>query len=117
MALIITDQSGNQYDLSVNSSDGSLQTTPVTGVAPSTNDNSVFTTTLDLITRALRLINVTASGELPTSDEANDALASFRDMVDSWNADSLSIYTTRADDYPLTLGQQAFTLGPGGFPQ
>ncbi len=114
MALIITDQSGNQYDLSVNSSDGSLQTTPVTGVAPSTNDNSVFTTTLDLITRALRLINVTASGELPTSDEANDALASFRDMVDSWNADSLSIYTTRADDYPLTLGQQAFTLGPGG---
>jgi hypothetical protein len=35
-------------------------------------------------------------------------------MVDSWNADSLSIFTTRADDYPLTLGQQAFTLGPGG---
>lgn len=114
MALIITDQSGNQYALSVNSTDGSLITTPVTGVTPSTNDDSVFITALDMITRALRLIGVVASGELPTSDEANDSLASFRDMVDSWNADSLSIYTTRADDYPLTASQQSFTLGPGG---
>jgi hypothetical protein len=114
MALILTDQSGNQYSLSVNSSDGSLVTTPVTNLTPSSSDNSIFTTTLAMITGALRLLNVTASGELPTSDEANDALAAFQSMVDSWNADSLSIFTTGAADYPLTLSKQAYTLGPGG---
>ena len=114
MSLIITDQSGNQYALSVDSTDGSLLTTPLTGVTPSTNDNSIFRTTLQMITGALRLINVVASSELPTSDEANDSMEAFQDMIDSWNADSLSIFTTRADDYPLTLSQQEFTLGPGG---
>src|ERR1035438_2935914 len=114
MALIITDQAGNQYSLSVDDTDGSLVTAPVTNLTPSASDNSIFRTTLDMITRALRLINVVAASELPTSDEANDALEDFQDMVDSWNADSLSIFTTSAADYPLTLNQQAFTLGPGG---
>jgi hypothetical protein len=114
MALIITDQSGNQYALSVNSADGSLLTTPVSNVSPSTPDNSIYGSALSIITRALRLINVVASAELPTNDEANDSLAAFQEMIDSWNADSLSVFTIGADDYPLTLGQQAFTLGPGG---
>lgn len=114
MALIITDQSGNQYALSVDAASGSLLTTPVSNVAPSASDNSIYVTALSLIKGALRLINVVASGELPTSDEANDALASFQDMIDSWNADSLSIFTIGSNDYPLTLNQQAFTLGPGG---
>lgn len=114
MALIITDQSGNQYSLSVDSTDGSLVTTPVTNVTPSTGDNSIFVTALDLITRALRLINVVASGELPTSDEANDSLAAFREMIDSWNADRLGVFSINAQDFSLTLGQQAFTMGPGG---
>ena len=114
MSLIITDQSGNQYTLSVNSTDGSLLTTPVINVTPSTSDNSIFTTVLEMITGAMRLINVVATGEFPSSDESNDALAAFQQMVDSWNADSLSIYTTGASDYSLTLGKQAYTLGPGG---
>lgn len=114
MALILTDQSGNQYSLSVNSADGSLVTTPVSNVAPSTSDNSIFTSTLSLITSALRLIGVTAGGELPTSDEANDALAAFQQMVDSWNAERLTIFSVGANDYSLTLNKQAFTLGPGG---
>jgi hypothetical protein len=114
MALIITDQSGNQYALSVNSADGSLQTAPTSNLTPSTADNSVFLTTLALITSALRLINVVASAELPTSDEANDALAAFQQMVDSWNADRACVYSIAVGDYPLTLSKQSFTMGPGG---
>ena len=114
MALILTDQSGAQYSLSVDASSGALLTNPVSNLAPTTADNSIFFTTLSLITAAMRLLNVVASGELPTSDEANDALMAFQWMVDSWNADSLSIFTMSASDYPLTLGKQAFTLGPGG---
>lgn len=114
MALIITDQSGNQYSLSVNSSDGSLVTTPVSNVTPSVGDNSIFVSVLNLITSALRLINVTASSELPTSDEANDALAAFQQMVDSWNAERLSVFSIGSADFPLTQNKQSFTMGPGG---
>ncbi len=114
MALIISDQLGNQYSLSRDDADGSLQTTPVSNVSASTNDNSVYRTALDVITRALRLVNVVADAELPTSDEANDALESFQEMVDSWNADRLTVYSIKSADFPLTLNQQSFTMGPGG---
>jgi hypothetical protein len=114
MALIITDQSGNQYALSVDAASGSLLTTPVSNIAPSTSDNSIYVTALSLITAALRMLNVVASAELPTNDEANDAMMAFQWMIDSWNADSLSVFTIGSDDYSLTLGQQSFTLGPGG---
>lgn len=114
MALIITDQSGNQYALSVDAASGSLLTTPVSNVAPSASDNSIYVTALSLITAALRMLNVVASAELPTNDEANDAMMAFQWMIDSWNADSLSVFTIGSDDYSLTLGQQSFTLGPGG---
>lgn len=113
MALIVTDQSGNQYSLSVNATDGSLVTTPISTPTP-TSDVSIFRTALDLITRALRLINVVADAELPTSDEANDSMESFQEMVDSWNADNLAIFTIGSNDFPLTLNQQSFTFGPGG---
>ena len=114
MALIITDQSGNQYALTVNAADGSLVTTATSNVTPSTPDSSVYRTTLDMITRSLRLINVVADKELPTTDEANDCLESFQDMIDAWNADGLTVYSIGSADFPLTLGQQAFTIGPGG---
>ena len=71
-------------------------------------------TALDLISSALRLINVQAAGEPTPIDMANDALAVLNDMIDSWNTDRLSIYTTRSDDFPFVLGQQAYTLGAGG---
>ncbi len=114
MALILTDQSGNQYSLSVDAASGSLLTTPVSNLTPTTADNSIFFTALSLITASMRLLNIVESGELPSTDEANDALTAFQWMVDSWNADSLSIFTMSAADYPLTLGKQTFTLGPGG---
>lgn len=114
MALILTDQSGNQYSLSVNQTDGSLVTTPVTNVTPSTGDNSIFVSVLNLITGALRLLNVTAASELPTSDESNDALSAFQQMVDSWNADRACVFSIASADYSLTLSQQSFTMGPGG---
>lgn len=114
MALILTDQNGAQYALSVNAADGSLNLVSTSAVGVSTNDASIFVTTLSLITRALRLIGVVAESELPTTDEANDALASFQDLVDSWNAESLTIYSITSADFPLTLSQQSFTMGPGG---
>lgn len=71
-------------------------------------------TAIDAITSALRTINVTASGEVPSNEEANDALAVFNQMLDAWNAEELCIFTTRIDDFNLVAGTQAYTLGTGG---
>ena len=71
-------------------------------------------TALDLISSALRLINVMASGETTPIDMASDSLMVLNDMIDSWNTERQSIFTTRIDDFPFVLGQQNYTLGTGG---
>ena len=67
----------------------------------------------DIINSALRLIGVLASGEQPDISESNDALVVFDQMVDSWNADRLAIFTTSSNDFPFVIGQQSYTLGSG----
>lgn len=76
---------------------------------------------LDLITRSLRLIGVLATGESPTSDEANDALETLQDLLDAWQAESLQVFSivrqlTDVNNLPFTLvpAQQVYTLGAGG---
>jgi hypothetical protein len=71
-------------------------------------------TAFDLVTRALRLAGVLAAGEEPSDADANDGLSVFNDMLDSWNAQRLAIYTTSTDDFPFVVGQQDYTLGTGG---
>ena len=71
-------------------------------------------TAYDIIRSALRLVGVYAAGEPLQIDDANDGLTVFQDMVNSWNTERLAIFTTRIDDFPFILGQQAYTLGTGG---
>jgi hypothetical protein len=71
-------------------------------------------TAYDIITSALRLINVMASGEQTPIAMANESLSVLNDMIDGWNAERLAIFTTRTDDFPFVLGQQSYTMGAGG---
>jgi len=71
-------------------------------------------TAFDLVTKAMRLAGVLAAGETPSDDDANDGLSVFNDMVDSWNAQRLAIYTTETHDFSFVVGQQSYTLGTGG---
>lgn len=71
-------------------------------------------TAYDLIRSALRLVGVYAAGEPLQVDDANDSLVVLQQMIDAWNIDRLAIYTTRQDDFPYVLNQQAYTLGAGG---
>lgn len=41
-------------------------------------------TALDTITRAMRMIEATGSGETPTSEEADDGLTILNDMLHGW---------------------------------
>jgi len=76
----------------------------------------------DVINSALRLINVLASGEVPTAAESQDALATLNLMMEEWSADRLTVFTVQrvvqdalGNFFNLVPGQKAYTYGPGGF--
>lgn len=63
---------------------------------------------------ALRLIGAISAGETPTSQEATDALFVCNQMIDSWNAERLMIFTILRSVFTLVVNQQVYTLGIGG---
>lgn len=69
---------------------------------------------LDLISSSLRLCGVLASGETPSAAEAADALLILNQMLDSWSAEQLAVFTETIATYALTPGVQNYTLGTGG---
>jgi hypothetical protein len=70
-------------------------------------------TALDIITRALRSINVLSDGETPTASMAQDALDSLNDVLESWANENLMVYVPVSETFPLTVGQGDYTIGPG----
>lgn len=69
---------------------------------------------LDLISSSMRLVGALASGETPTGAEASDAFLVLNQMLDSWTADRLTVFTTNIGEFSLTPGQQTYTYGAGG---
>jgi hypothetical protein len=74
------------------------------------------TTVGDQINRALRLLGVLAEGETPSAAVSQDALTALQQMVESWNTERLSVYSTQDQTYlwPVGVGNQTQTLGPTG---
>ncbi len=54
-----------------------------------------------------------ASGEQPTSNQANDALQTLVDLLDSLSNESLMIYSKLRQVFPLVAGQQTYPMGVG----
>lgn len=71
-------------------------------------------TGLDHITGALRLLGALATSETPSASEATDALNALNIMLDSWSNESLMIPSKVREVFPLTAGQQSYTMGSGG---
>jgi hypothetical protein len=84
------------------------------------NPPPVPVTVLDIISSALRLIGVLASGETPSAAEQADCLQVFQDMVDSWQAERLMVFTIPRLVFNLVSGQQVYAYGaqtnPPSFP-
>jgi hypothetical protein len=71
---------------------------------------------LDIIKGAMRAVNILSAGRTPTSTEAEDYIAILNQFLDACNAERLMIYTIpRLGPFSLTPGQQAYTVGPGGY--
>lgn len=68
----------------------------------------------DLIASSMRLIGALASGETLPSAEAADGLMVLNQMIDSWIADRLMVFTTNINEFPLVAGKQVYTMGAGG---
>jgi len=72
------------------------------------------TTAYDQICGALRLLGVLAEGETPSSETAQDALTALDQMIDSWNTERLSVFSTQDQTFLWPAGERSRTLGPTG---
>jgi hypothetical protein len=66
------------------------------------------------IERALRLLGVLAEGETPSAATSQDALMALNQMVDSWNTERLSVFSTQDQVFTWPAGLISRTLGPTG---
>ena len=74
---------------------------------------STFTTG-DLINRALRLLGVLAEGETPSAATSQDSLIAVQQMIESWNTERLSVFSTQDQIFTWPAGEITRTLGPSG---
>ena len=68
----------------------------------------------DQINRALRLLGVLAEGETSSAAVSQDALTAMNQMIDSWNTERLSIFSTQNQVYTWPASTISRTLGPSG---
>lgn len=70
-----------------------------------------MTTANDLIIGALRFINSYAPGESLDSADAEDALETLNDLLESWSTDQASVYASVENILAFTPGQYQYTIG------
>ncbi len=68
----------------------------------------------DIINGSLRLLGVLAEGEVPSAETSQDALNAMNQMIDSWNTERLSVFSTQDQVFTWPAGQLSRTLGPSG---
>lgn len=79
--------------------------------------NSIYshsTTGINLLKRALRIIRAIDPGEDLTAGEVNDGKEALNQMLDSWNAERLTVPALSRQEFAMISGQQTYTIGPAG---
>jgi len=66
------------------------------------------------INRALRLLGVLAEGETPSAATSQDALMALNQMIDSWQTERLSVFSTQDQIFSWPSSLISRTLGPTG---
>src|ERR1019366_5078917 len=74
----------------------------------------IVTTAYDLIRLALQQIGAIGQNDIPSNDEANDALLILNDMLDGWQTNKQYMYTIQRNVFTIASLKQVYTLGPGG---
>jgi hypothetical protein len=58
----------------------------------------------DIINGSLRLLGVLAEGEVPSAETSQDALRAMNQMIDSWNTERLSVFSTQDQIFTWPAG-------------
>lgn len=66
------------------------------------------------INGALRLIGQLAEGETPSAATSQDALTALNQMIDSWNTERLSVFSTQEQVFMWPPNEIHRSLGPSG---
>lgn len=72
------------------------------------------TTAGDQINGALRLLGILAEGETPSAETSQDALTALNQMIDSWNTEELSIFSTQDQVVTWLPNVKTMSMGPSG---
>lgn len=68
----------------------------------------------DLIKGSLRLIGMLAESEEPSAATMQDSIAAMNAMIQSWDTERLSVFSTQDQMFTWPAGQSLRTLGPTG---
>lgn len=71
-------------------------------------------TAQEMIKRAMRLFGGLGTGEDLDASEAADGLVTLNAMLDSWQLDSLLVYSLADLTFSLVAGTRTYTIGPSG---
>jgi hypothetical protein len=66
----------------------------------------------DIINGSLRLLGVLAEGEVPSAETSQDALRAMNQMIDSWNTERLSVFSTQDQSIHMAV-RSAFSARLG----
>lgn len=75
---------------------------------------AITATVADLIAGSLRLIGQLAEAEAPSAAAAQDSLTALNQMIDSWNTERLSVFSTQDQVYTWPTDTITRTIGPSG---
>ncbi len=73
-----------------------------------------MTTAGDIINGSLRLLGILAEGETPSAETSQDALNAMNQMIDSWNTERLSVFSTQDQVETWPPSTRSRTFGPTG---
>lgn len=73
-----------------------------------------MTTASQIITRAANALGYLGLTEVLNAADANQGLAVFNAMLDSWGGEGLTSYAEQTLNFPLVVNTQTYTIGPTG---
>jgi hypothetical protein len=72
-----------------------------------------MSTVRELLEDSLRLLNAIQHGQPANPNDIEIAREAFINLIDSWSADKLSVYSVSPYSFNLVVGKKDYTLGPG----
>lgn len=69
---------------------------------------------IDLIGAAFRKLSAYAAGETLSAEDAATGLEALNDVIDTWNAEGLTLFNSMPTAFNTVVGTNTYTMGAGG---